>query len=552
MSMDTLAEEYWVLGLEASPMMATLYGLPGHDDKMGDPSVEFEMLLDTKLRDLSTRVEATTPNETQDKITRQMLLEVIKNDLNETKFDTTGMMVSPLTGPHSGLLRVAAQVTASSAEQAADFLTRYRKVGDWLGTFAARHVASVKKGRTHTAVNVQHVLDQVDGYLASALESDPFVNTALRFEWDGEDEWRAELEDVVTTVVRPAMKAYRDRLEAEALPSARGDHEPGLLHVPDGVENYAALLAQHTTTDLTADQIHEIGLEMMKKLRLEFGQIGEAALGLSDAAEVIDRLRSDRTLKFESAEEMVATAQGAILRAEAAVPNWFNVYPEAKCAVQEVEPELAPSMPPAYYMPPSQDGTRGGTFFINTYLPETRGTFDAEAIAFHEAVPGHHFDRSVSGELTDIPMFRKLGIVTVFTEGWGLYSERLADEMGLYSSEVARLGMVSADAWRAGRLVVDTGIHAKGWTRQQAIDYLVANVPIAEGVIAQEVDRYISMPGQAVSYMVGRRALDAQRKRAEDSLGDDFDIKHFHDIALTNGAVPLRIFEDLVSYWIGA
>ncbi len=409
-----------------------------------------------------------------------------------------------------------------------------------------------RKGRTHTAVNVQHVLDQVDGYLASALESDPFVNTALRFEWDGEDEWRAELEDVVTTVIRPAMKAYRDRLEAEALPLARGDDEPGLLHIPDGVENYAALLARHTTTDLTADQIHEIGLEMMEKLRLEFGQIGEAALGLSEPAKVVDKLRSDPALKFDSAEEMVSTAQGAILRAEAAVPDWFNVYPEAKCAVQEVEPELAPSMPPAYYFPPSQDGSRGGTYFINTYLPETRGRFDAEAIAFHEAVPGHHFDRSVSGELTGIPMFRKLGIVTVFTEGWGLYSERLADEMGLYSSEVARLGMVSADAWRAGRLVVDTGIHAKGWTRQQAIDYLVANVPIAEGVIAQEVDRYISMPGQAVSYMIGRRALDAQRKRAEDALGDDFDIKHFHDIALTNGAVPLSIFEDLVSDWIGA
>ncbi len=552
MTLENLAQEYWEIGLEAMPLVATAYGIPGYDDQMGDPSKAAEDARAERLEVLLASARVLTPTETQDKITQSMLIDAVDRGLRSLKYNPAGLAVSPLIGPHSSLMQIAAQTGASSAEQGADLLKRYQQVGDWLEAHAARHIASVAAGRTHSAINVQHVIDQIERYLSSPIESDPFASTAVRGEWEGAEEWQAAMKDVAETVVRPAMAAYAESLRSQVLPYARSDEEPGLLHIPMGDEQYELLLEGFTTTDLTADEIHNVGLEMMVKLRAEFGEIGVTAFDISEPEEVIERLRSDPALKYSSEEEMVAAAEETIARAEAAVSDWFNVYPEAKCVVQKVEPELAPSMPPAYYMPPSQDGTRGGTYFLNTHEPTTRGAFDAESIAFHEAVPGHHFDRSVSGELTGLPLFRKFGNVTAFTEGWGLYSERLADEMGLYSSDISRLGMVSSDAWRAGRLVVDTGIHAKGWTRQQAIDYLVENTPIAEGVIATEVDRYISFPGQATSYMIGRLEIDKQRSRAKAALGDSFDIKTFHDIALTNGAVPLNVFAELIGDWIDA
>ena len=208
-------------------------------------------------------------------------------------------------------------------------------------------------------------------------------------------------------------------------------------------------------------------------------------------------------------------------------------------------------MPPAYYMQPPIDGSRPGTYFLNTYKPEERDLFEYESIHFHEAIPGHHFDRSLASELEGIPTFRRYAQVYAHTEGWGLYSERLADEMGLYSSDTDRLGMVSADAWRAGRLVTDTGMHALGWSRQQAIDFLQEWTPIGLLTIEQEVDRYIGMPGQALSYKMGQIEIMRLRRDAEMRMGGAFDIKGFHDQLLTNGAMPLPLLADAVEEWIG-
>jgi len=267
---------------------------------------------------------------------------------------------------------------------------------------------------------------------------------------------------------------------------------------------------------------------------------------------IFERLHSDPAMRFTSETEMLEHARATLDRAWAAVDDWFGARPDTPCNVVPVPAAIASAMPPAYYMQPPVDGSRPGTYFLNTYKPEERDRFEAESTHFHEAIPGHHFDRSLATELEGIPDFRRYAQVFAHTEGWGLYSERLADEMGLYSSDVDRLGMLAADAWRAGRLVVDTGMHALGWSRQQAIDWLREWTPIGLLTIEQEVDRYIGMAGQAVSYKMGQVEIMRLRADSEARLGDAFDIKAFHDLCLTSGAMTLPLLGEAAEEWVVA
>ena len=234
-------------------------------------------------------------------------------------------------------------------------------------------------------------------------------------------------------------------------------------------------------------------------------------------------------------------------KAKEAMGAWFGRLPKADCVVAET-----PTGPTAFYFPPATDGTRPGTFFVNTADPTRWGRFEIEAMAYHEGIPGHHLQLAIAQELENVPDFRKHAQVTVYAEGWGLYTERLADEMGLYGGSLERFGMLSADSMRAGRLVVDTGIHAKGWTRQQAIDYFLANSPMSQGTVEGEVDRYIGMPGQALSYMIGRLEINRMREEAAAAMGDRFDIKGFHDTVLGSGLVPMETLDRMVRDWVAA
>jgi len=246
-------------------------------------------------------------------------------------------------------------------------------------------------------------------------------------------------------------------------------------------------------------------------------------------------------------------AADALERAKAAIGDWFGRLPVTDCAIAEVPEYLAADAPPAYYFPPAGDGSRPGTYYVNTHNPADKSRTEAESIGYHEAIPGHHLQLAIAAELTDLPSFQRFGFGnTAYVEGWALYTERLADEMGLYGGDLDRIGMLTADAWRAGRLVVDTGLHALGWTRRQAIDFLVQHTPLEESEVAVEIDRYIGMPGQALAYKAGQRELFRLRAQAEERLGDRFDIKGFHDAVLAHGAVTLPILGDLVDEWVAA
>jgi uncharacterized protein (DUF885 family) len=378
--------------------------------------------------------------------------------------------------------------------------------------------------------------------------------TVPHADWSGAQkiQFADDLGAALTGIAKPAFARYREFLRAKIAPVARPQDKAGLSFIPGGDEDYARRIRLETTVTRTPEQLHRLGLDEIARIRRELGELGQKVLGTSDIAEIQKKLRTDPAMHFATADEVEAKAGENLARAKAAIPNWFRVLPKADCEVKVMGMFEAPYSTIAYYREGASDGSRPGYYMINTYRPETRPRYEAEALAFHESIPGHHLQIAIAQELQGIPEFRKHLGATSFVEGWALYTERLANEMGLYSGDLDRIGMLSYDAWRASRLVVDTGLHSMGWSRQQAIDYMVANTVLAENNIANEVDRYLGDPGQALAYKVGQLEILALRDEARRKLGDKFDIKEFHDVVLRNGAIPLPVLREQVEAWIAA
>ncbi|HKX46598.1 MAG TPA: DUF885 domain-containing protein, partial [Planctomycetota bacterium] len=363
-------------------------------------------------------------------------------------------------------------------------------------------------------------------------------------------EFLASVVAVVQDEIYPSLAGLRATLAFDLARRARDDGRAGLSWIPGGREIYAELIEHHTTLPLGAQEVHEYGLAEVARIRAEMERLGGELFGTTGVEDLQARLRNDPELFFDSREAVVAKAEEALGRAERAAEGYFLRAPMAASVVVEVPEHEAAHTTIAYYREPAADGSRPGRYYVNASEPTTRPRYDAEVLAFHEAVPGHHYQIALSQELEDLPLFRRHLGTTAFVEGWALYSERLADEMGLYSSELDRLGMLSFDAWRACRLVVDTGLHEYGWSRKRAIDYLYENTLLSRNNCENEVDRYIAWPGQALAYKLGAREIQDLRLAAERTLGERFDVATFHDQILRNGALPLSILRDQVNAWI--
>jgi uncharacterized protein (DUF885 family) len=391
----------------------------------------------------------------------------------------------------------------------------------------------------------------VQGYLDSPIASDPFIQIGGPADWGEEPAWRAALEQVVGDAIRPAYRRLAAVLTEDLAPVARDDEHAGLKWLDGGDRLYATLIRHHTTLELTPDEIHEFGLaEVTQKLPGEYAAVGSRLFGVAATEEVFARLRDD-ALQYDTADEIMASARANLASATAAMPQWFGRLPQSSCAIVPVPEFLAADSPVAYYVPPAPDGSRTGTYFVNTANPHDKSRFDGAAVGFHEAIPGHHLQLTIASELSKLPRFRRFSLANAaYCEGWGLYAERLAEEMGLYRNDLDRIGMLSADSLRSCRLVVDTGLHAKGWSRQQAIEFMAAHTPVSGREVAIEVDRYIAMPGQALSYKIGQREIFSLRGEAESALGDNFDIKGFHDAVLGSGTVGLPVLREVIHRWI--
>jgi uncharacterized protein (DUF885 family) len=551
-----VAEQYWEAKLEASPLFASFLGDHRYDDRADDLSAEAEQRLRTCWLELRHRAAAVPGDDLDepDLVTRDLLVDELDDAVRMTDLRVIELASDQMQGAHADLLITAGQLRAPEPEHARMALSRIRELARMLDQGAERYREGVAAGRTPARINISRSLHQVAGYLDSPIESDPFVNLAGPEGWGGTDAWRAEMSAAVRDVLRPSFARYRDVFATELEPAARADDRPGLCHLADGDELYQALIEHHTGLALTPAELHEIGMEeATKKLPAEFAQVGNRALGTADVGAVFARLLDDPELRYRDGDEILAHAQRCLDAATAAIDDWFGILPQAPCVLTPVPEYLAADVPPAYYMPPAPDGSRPGEYHVNLHEPTERGRPSTASIAFHEAIPGHHLQLAIATERTDLPSFRRMSWGhTAFVEGWALYTERLADEMGLYESDLDRLGMLSSDAWRACRLVVDTGLHAMGWTRQQAIDFMIEHMPVDQDTITVEVDRYIGMPGQALAYKVGQREILRLRDDARTTLGDRFDIKGFHDAVLGAATVSLPVLRRRVGSWVAS
>lgn len=544
-----LAQRYFDFHLADNPTAASFYGIPGYDDRLPDPSRvgdRARLAHHAEIAKGLTGIDAEAL-EGQDRITYSMLARLTADQTAsiEAALGEVGLS-NTITGPVSAMLSSLPRMSLSTEQRSRDYLVRLGALGAYFDATLDRYRQAGAEGRHQTRRGVLAVIEQIDDYLGTDLERDPLVAPTPT----GVDDWKEQAAALVSERVRPSLRRWREALEAEFLPVARDDEHVGVCHVPDGLEGYAAASRQFTTTDLTPEQIHQIGLDEVARLRGEFAEIGARALGTSDVAEVIDRLRNDESLRYETSDQILADVTEALRRAEAALPKAFLEYDIAPCSIEVIPEAAAKGSTLAYYTAPASDGSRPGTHWVNTYEPASRARFEYEALAFHESVPGHHLQFALGQTLDGLPQFRRFAYVTAFGEGWGLYTERLCDEIGLYSSDLARLGMVSFDAWRACRLVVDTGMHVFGWSRERAVAFMRANTALSEVNIANEIDRYIAWPGQALAYMIGRRHIGALRERAREALGDAFDLRHFHDRILANGSIPLETMTEVVEDWI--
>ncbi|MEW6476537.1 MAG: DUF885 domain-containing protein [Actinomycetota bacterium] len=550
------ADRYWEACLAFRPTEATLHGDHRYDDQIEDVSVESEARQRATWLEIRSTVDAIDPAglDAAGRVTQQLLRAELTRAVEAIDVRDTELRYDQNTGFHAELFVVAPQIQTPTPESARALLERHRKIPMFLDQAIDRLRAGLDAGRTPARINVERSLNQLDKYLASPLEGDPFTTMAGPPEWDGEAAWRAELADVARDLIRPAFGRYRDFFAAELLPAGRTHDRAGLHWLAEGPALYEHFVRDHTTVDdLTAEEIHRIGLDELDRLAAEYAEVGGRLFGTSDLAEIFDRLRSDAALRYSSGDEIMNDARRYLAAASSAMGRWFGRLPATPCEIVAIPPAIAEDMPMAYYFPPADDGSRPGMYFVNTADPGHKNRFETASVAYHEAIPGHHLQLAIATELEGVPAFQRLSHGnTAYVEGWGLYAERLAEEMGLYADDLERIGMLAADSWRSCRLVVDTGLHALGWGRQQAIDFMAANAPVSQGEIEVEVDRYIGMPGQALAYKIGQREIFRLRESARARLGDRFDIRAFHDVVLGSSSVSLPVLRRLVDDWVAA
>jgi uncharacterized protein (DUF885 family) len=551
-----LAREYWDAYLQQSPLFATAIGVRGYDDALSDITLEGRAGWITQLEAFHEKAvaipeERLRPNE---RTTRSELITSIRTDLDWARSDLEEWTVDPLHGPVVSFLNAESYQPLRNAVDGRRMVTRWAAMASYLDDHVANLRRGLQAGKVAVRSGVLKVIEQIEDLDAKQVDAWPLLKPlgGTRPKWKAEDRdaFRDGLTSAVRDQVRPAFLRLGDVLRTEILPRARPDDRPGLMHVPGGTKAFPRLIHSYTALHLSPDELHATGTREVARINRELEALGEKALGMRDRAEILKKLRTDPELYFRTRDEVEEKARQALARARRAIPRYFGRLPNAECEVVRMEPHEEKHATIAYYRWPAADGSRPGRYYINTYAPETRPRYEAEVLAYHESIPGHHLQIAIAQELEGLPAFRRHLGVTAFAEGWGLYTERLADEMGLYTSDLDRMGVLSYDAWRACRLVVDTGMHAKGWTRQRAIDFMLANTALAENNIVNEVDRYIAWPGQALAYKVGQLEIRRLRAEAQRQLGPRFDLRAFHDVVLGGGAVSLETLRRLVEGYI--
>jgi uncharacterized protein (DUF885 family) len=551
-SIRALADEYFEYTNAQAPTSAHMRGDYRYMDRVEDLSRHGEDAQIARLREfaeLAGRFDDASLS-SDDLATKETLLWDAGTAAALLETRQAELAVDPTFGLHVVLQVYVPQMSVPEPEHAEKMVAKFEAIAGALDQLTNRFREGVAGGRVPARFAVDKTVSQLDQWLAAPIEDDPLLTAQAPAAFSDEETaaWKGRLQQVVAGAIRPALERQRDFIRDEMGPHARSNEQPGVAYLHDGEVLYARALHRYTTLPMQAGEVHEVGLSQIEKLGDEYREVAGPLLGIDDLTEIYTRLREDPELHHTTAEGVIRASEAAFAKARAAMSEWFGVTPKTDCQVKETKAGAQ-----AFYFPPAEDGTRPGVFFMNVADPTSWATYEVEATAFHEGIPGHHLQIAIAQELGDaVPAFRRHTYIGAYSEGWGLYTERLADEMGLYGSDLDRVGMLSADSMRACRLVVDTGLHALGWSRQRAIDYMAANSPMTYHSIEEEVDRYICYPGQACGYMIGRLEILRIRKQAMDRLRDRFDIAGFHDAVLTHGELPLETLDRVVSEWVAS
>ena len=548
---DGLAERFWESILELSPTTATVYGDERYADRLEDPGPDGRAKTRALMEGTLTAIGAIDPDllPTEQRITRDMLRIVADIQLEQLdqRFDVL-KVVDQMDGPQTLLPTIAAFQPADTPERLEKLLARLHAYGPFMAANAELLREGMARGLTAPRIVAERTVAQLERILAAPVEAYPLVEMA---QVATEDD-RARVAEAVREVVRPADAAYLAVLRDEYLATTRTD--PGIWSAPGGEALYRTQVRAWTTLDIEPGELHRVGLDELESIEAERRVIARRAGFGDDTAAYRTALAVDPANVPPAPEALLERATDDIARALAVAPSVFGRLPRAGCVVRAVEAYKEKDAPFAYYFPPAIDGSRPGIYYANTYDLPSRVYTKLASTTYHEAVPGHHFQIALEMENPALGTFRRFGSRMVggaYVEGWGLYAERLADELGLYRDEGERFGMLDGQAWRAARLVVDTGIHALRWPRQRSVETLrAAGLGETDAVI--ETDRYICWPGQALSYKVGQREIERLRRELTARDGAAFDLRRFHDELLGHGSLPLATLAAELPRWVAA
>ena len=547
-----LFETEWERGLREDPLLATYLGDRRYDDRWPDLSSAALARMHAADRAALEALAAIPPESLPegDRLNQRLFRRMVQGRLDEY---TWGLQYLPIT-QRDGVQSVHELAELLPFASVRDFENWIARL-DGLGPYVDQTIDLMREGIRRGLVQPRVTMERVPAQIARQVVDDPaespffspFATMPEAIPVAEQQRLRTEALRAIELQVVPSYRRLQEFFAKEYLPATRGT--VGIWDTPGGADWYQQRIRWFTTTELTADEIHEIGLREVARIRGEMQKVIDRVGFKGSFAEFLHFLRTDPQFRYTDPQQLLQAYQVMAKRIDPLLPAYFGRLPRMPYGVRPIPAESAPDTTTAYYQGPALDGRRAGYYYVNLYKPEERPTYEIPVLSIHEAVPGHHLQIALAQELGEQPKFRRDLEVTAFIEGWALYSESLGEEMGLYTDPYDKFGQLTYEMWRAVRLVVDTGLHHKRWTREQAIEYFKANAAKSEHDIVNEIDRYISWPGQALAYKIGELRIKELRARATAALGPEFDLREFHDVVLGNGAVPLDVLEANVTAW---
>lgn len=558
--LEALYEQYWEESLKLNPLQATFQGDPRYNDQLPDfGSKQFRDEARAFTERWLKTIESVGPDglSGQDLLSYEIFVRDAKNSLEGERFPGWMMPVNQMGSIPMFAVQMGSGTGAQPFKTVKDYenwLARGNKLPQLIDTSIANMREGMKAGVVQPRALMVKVVPQLDALIQDSAEKTmfwgPVANMPKEFSEADRTRLTAAYRDMIEKQVMPSYRKLRAFINDEYLPATRDTY--GIDRLPDGQAWYAYSAKASTTTDLTPAQIHDIGLAEVARIHGEIRKIMAETGFKGSLQDFFQFMRTDKRFEYASEEDLLKHYRGLEAKINERVPRLFSLIPKSPFEIRPVEPFRAKSAAGGSYMSPSEDGSRPGIFYVNTYDLPTRKTWDAEDLYLHEAIPGHHFQIALQQELTNLPKFRRFGGETAFAEGWGLYAESLGKDLGVYTDPYNYFGYLQNELWRAIRLVVDTGLHSKGWSREQVIKYMLDNSAESETQSTAEAERYIAWPGQALAYKIGELKIKELRARAEKELGPKFDIREFHAEVLKDGAVPLSILERKIDRWIAA